>query len=549
MKSRAFAGIMTTLLLVSIMMYVLPAHAQFDGEVKIGIVGPVGLPHWSPAGMKEAAIMAATEINDADGIELIDGKKYEVVLVFADEHALPVPDPDAAKAEIVKLCAVDNVHFIIGGFRTEVTSAMIEVAMDYETPFLINGASTTELISDTVGVNYARYKYLFRNMPMNSLDLVLSIMFYINYLCSTKLLPIYGQPIGPGGSLQVPIGVLTEDLAWTVAMHVLLTDPAKYVPLLGPNVNVTYADRIPETATDTSSWLNKVKNGVGGLPPPRIMIHVFSGRAGLPLITQWKELGVAALPIGINVLAQIEDHWDNTLGKCEYETVLNPSGTGTAIIPGVTDVFFDAFVDAYDKWPIYTAYGAYDTIMGMADAANPGSLVNGGWDAVGYLNGSLTAAAIVDNLESTDRMSMMGRFQYTSIHDVKSTSLGPTWDRAFTRASMIQWYGTETMEVVCPVDQLYTVKHKLIPWSFPAGKESLAETDTVSAPGTIPGVNSTINGIVNLADIAWVTGSWLTEPGDLLYNYNADLDGNQYINIIDVATIAKDYLDSYPTPL
>jgi len=59
MKGKAFAGILVTLMLVSTMFYAFPVKAQFAGAIKIGIIGPVGLPHWDPSGMKPAAVRGA----------------------------------------------------------------------------------------------------------------------------------------------------------------------------------------------------------------------------------------------------------------------------------------------------------------------------------------------------------------------------------------------------------------------------------------------------------------------------------------------------------
>lgn len=569
MKTKAFAGLMTTLLLVSIMLYALPVKATtFDDEIRIGIIGPVGLPHWSPAGMKEGAEMAAKEVNDAGGLVLADGRSYEIKLKFADENALPVPNPDAARSEALRLIVSEKVHFIIGGFRTEVTTAILETCAENKMPFFIDGAATTDLLSATVGANYNYYKYIFRNMPLcSSPGLIGTICYGIQFLVATKLLPIFGYLHNMGDGtyrMQVDAAVLTEDLAWTTAMHIALTDPTKYygaAGYLGQYINVTYNARIPETATDLTSWLNNVKTSGA-----RILLHVFSGRAGLPLIIQWKELGVQCLPFGINVLAQIQDHWSNTLGKCQYETVMNPSGTGTAIEPGITDTFFNDFTGNYSgRWPIYTAYGAYDTLKGMFEApgVNPGSLQAGGMNTVNYLadrdDGVIDTQAYLDAVitttEATNRMAMMGPFKYTTLdlanplglwwpHDVYFTvsSMSYSWDRQWTRGNMIQWQlagSTATMEVIDPINQLYSKKWQLLPWFYPTGKESMADTDTVAPPGQYAGL---INGVIDAGDISCVTGAvWLTKPGDAAYNYNGDLDGNNYINIIDVAKVGRDW--------
>ena len=74
MKLKVVVGILATLLMVNIFVLAIPtAHGAFAGTLKIGIIGPVGLPHWDPAGMKPAAEMARDEINAAGGVNLTDG--------------------------------------------------------------------------------------------------------------------------------------------------------------------------------------------------------------------------------------------------------------------------------------------------------------------------------------------------------------------------------------------------------------------------------------------------------------------------------------------
>jgi branched-chain amino acid transport system substrate-binding protein len=360
MRTKAIAGTIMTLFLTTMLLLAVPVKSQPIDTLKIGVIGPVGLPYWSPAGMKEAAEMARDEINAMGGIVFPEGN-VNIALSWGNEYSLPVPDPDAAKAEIERLVMVEGCRIIMGGFNTEVTAAMIERSMDNNVPFIINGASASELISATVPVDYARYKYLFRTNPCNTTIIGHTISGFVRAVIEDKLLSLYGQNFPGMNESQVPVAVLTEDIAWSAGIHSVLTDPNIYPSYLGPHVNVTYAGRIPETATDCTPWLsNVISSGA------RIMIHAFSGRSGLPLIIQWRDMGVAAIPIGINVVAQIEDHWTNTLGKCEYETIVDCAGTGTPIAPQSVD-FWDNFVAKTGKWPIYTAWGAYDTICGLKD--------------------------------------------------------------------------------------------------------------------------------------------------------------------------------------
>jgi branched-chain amino acid transport system substrate-binding protein len=538
LRTKAIAGIIVTLFLTSMFLSAVPVKSANIGTLKIGIIGPVGLPHWSPAGMKEAAEMARDEINDAGGIQF-PGGEVDITIEFGNEWALPVPDPDAAKAETSRLIAL-GCHLIMGGFRTEVTTAIVETCMDSQVPFIINGASTTELIGQTVGVDYNRYKYLFRINPVNTSVLLSTIFGYAQVLSPAKLYNLFADPAYTNGTIpQIPYAVLTEDLAWTSELFAALTDPTKYPGYMGDTYNCTYGARIPETITDLTPYLTDPN-----LQKARLVIHIFSGRAGLPCTIQFRELGVKGMLLGINVLAQIQEHWDNTLAKCEYETVLSTTGTRTPITPQAV-VFWDNFVAKTGKWPIYTAWGGYDGIWGLKDfVENNGTIT---WtdfqDPDKFVAGYEVAP---------ERQGITGTFKFTSLHDAFSPVSLPHVATPYVRARIVQWQedpanpGTGIMETVGPIIENYTQKWKVPDWIYPSGYESLAESDTVAPPS--PAAAFTIDGTIQLNDIQWITvaGAWLTSPGVAGWNYNADLNDDDFINVVDAVRVAKDFGKSVP---
>ncbi len=463
---------MLTLFLMTALFHAFPVKATPE-PIKVGIIGPVLLPHWEPAGMWPAAQMAAQEINDAGGVN-VSNVYRNITLVEGNEYAI---DPETgeyneAKAvdEITRLIIDEECEFVIGGFRTEVTDDIIEVAMDYHVPFFINGASTDELISDTVGGNYDRYKYLFRVNPINSTMLFRTIAGCLQGLIA-KMLPLYGRVWYEGQPHpQVRVAVLTEDLAWTQTMHYYLTTPGVYPMVLGSFANVTYQGRIPEDQVDCSSWLSDIKDSKA-----RIMIHILSGRVGAYLIGQWAAMDVPAIPVGINVVAQLQDHWINTGGACEYESILNFVGTGTPITPELVE-FWDKFTN-YTKanypsdcpegcWPIYTAFGAYDTLYTLKEAIERAGTTDP--DADPDVGG---VGKLIREIEATERTQLNGIFRYTGPngtgHDVFCNAVGPYWPAPqYVRALMAQWLDGE-MEVVCPMDQPYTKHWYIPPWLLP----------------------------------------------------------------------------------
>jgi ABC-type branched-subunit amino acid transport system substrate-binding protein len=509
-------GIAFALLLIGTMLVAVPIKA-FDGQIKIGIIGPVGLPHWSPAGMKEGAELARDEINTAGGVSL-PGGDYEIVLVFGDEKAYPAPDPSGAAAEVERLITVEGCEYIIGGFRTEVTTAMIEKAADYGVPFIINGASTDELIGDTVGTDYARYKYTYRINPVNSTTLFYTIAGSIAYyLIPYKLLPLYGHDLdgNPGTPDQVRVAVIAEDLEWTQTMYYSLTNPLVYPFVLGPNVDVTYSARVPDGTTNFVPYMTSLIASQA-----RLVIHIFSGVSGVPFISTWKAMNVSALPVGINVLGQLQTHWTTTSGACEYETILDFSGTRTPIIPGKTEVFWDSFVTyTGGVWPIYPAWGAYDAIYSLKEA----------FEATGSTNKDTILAHYED--PSYQRQGLAGIFKFTSLHDVLSNEPGPTWTQGLVRALLVQWGRGGLKEVVSPVDQVYSKKWAIPPWMYPLIEDI------------------TYDGKVDILDIALAAKAFGTIPGDPRWEKEADITFDDKVDILDIATIAKKFGTVISLPL
>lgn len=515
MKEKAFIGIVFATLLIVSTFAVLTTKAAFKGTITIGIIGPVGLPHWEPVGMKPAAEMAADDINAAGGVALADGN-YQIVLKYGDEHAYPSPDPAAAASEVERLITVEGCEYLIGGFRTECTSTMIEKAMDYGIPFFIDGAATNELMSLTVNktdpVKYARYKYLFRVMPTNGTSLVTTICAAAQYLIGAKLLPLFGH-ILYSNVTQVKVAVLVEDLAWTSTMYFIMTNPAYYPSYLGKYANVTYQAKIPDGTSDCTPWLQGVKDSGA-----RLLIHVFSGVTGDPLISQWKAMNVSALPLGINVMGQLQTHWNTTAGACEYEAFTNWAGTRTAMVPGVTDVWWDRFVTKTGGWPIYTATGAYNGVTELAH----------GLEGVGTKDKDALVTYFED--PAFVEQGLAGKGSFDSSHDVLAPESSLTWTKGYARNVVVQWLAGR-MEVVVPVDQLFTKKWAIPPVMYPL------KTD----------IN--YNGRVDIIDISGAAKAFATKPGDARWDKESDVNFDGKIDILDLAAIAKDFGRTVTLPL
>jgi len=536
MNKKITAGIMVTLMLTIGALYVpLPTKA-YAGQIDFGVIGPVGFVQYT--GMSEGAEMAMDEINGQGGIQLPAGDwgpagYYEMVLHYGDAHMM-TPGPDS-RAEMNRLVVTEGCQFVIGGFRTEAVGPMRDEAAGlatdpaYERPiYIIAGAATNELIDCGTGTcgacvrcDYALYQYTFRYTPVNSTILFTTILgAAANAL--VKLNKIYD-------GATVNTAIVCETLDWTVAMRAGL---AAYLPMYGANI-VYNPDTVNPYATDYTDIITAIKDAHA-----RLVINVFSSEGGRTFARQChpSQLDAGACLIGIDVLGQLSESWDlptPDAGLCEYETFLASAGTRTPFTDAGPDgygrfgtigttAFWDAYVARWGHAPIYTAWGVYDGLIGLAE-----SIENAG---------SIDIDAVKNEMESGfERTGLLGKFKFTNHHDVYCDETGNDWDNGYVRAHMVQWQRTSSgaMQVVSPNDQDFSRR-----WTIPITMYPL------------DGFDINLDGKVNILDAIRLAGAFGTHPGDTNWNIEADIKVNGVINILDAIALAGKFGQSVtPFPM
>ena len=480
MKSKVIIGMIFTLLLTGIpytVLRVIPVTTEMP--IKVGVIGPM---EWIQGqGMKEASILAAEEINDAGGV-----LGRELVIVTGDEGF----EPSVGVASMEKLITVDDVDFVVGGFRTEIVFPMRDKAMDHQKIFIITGAATNELLDcfgsitypppcgHCVECDYDRYKYTFRTMPLNSTTLfAYTLLPFVRYYMINEVL-------GGGPDKKVKVGCLVENLAWNEVLWEYISIIPSY--FTGAYGEIVYKARPSHTEDDFTTYLSEMRDqGV------ELIIHAFSGEAGLALIRQWAEMEIPAIPVGINVLSQESTMWADTEGKCEYEVFI--SSPPRADVSPKSLPFWDSYVERWGHAPIYTSWGTYDAVYTLAEAVERA--------------GTIDSDAVVAELEETDRTSTIGRFKFTKYHDVYSprmyTGVGepPTgsfrwltpeelgWPNTWALPMIVQWIDGERVPVY-PFGFSWTRTLRLPPW-MPSGQ--YCELTVASSP--ITGITFTIDGV------------------------------------------------------
>ncbi|MCJ7575988.1 MAG: ABC transporter substrate-binding protein [Dehalococcoidia bacterium] len=335
---------------------VLPGCAPAEENVvKIAVCGPMtdirGQNHLA------GAEMARDEINAAGGVT-INSTKYTIELVTVDTNEIIVPSGVTGVAALSAV--IDDVDFVVGGFRTEAVAGYREVAMDAHKIFMNCGAAT-ELLCHSVVTNYAHYKWFFKGTPMNE---------YLLAESQSKVLTLVIAMATAVKPAFVPrIAILAEDAQWTRApREAALADFQAAGYSVGQGLwLVNPSAGIPAVA------------GVLGLikaadPNTNIIYTIFSGPVGMTYADQVGINMPHVLSIGINVEAQRQDFGTEA-------TYANGMIFMDGWAPGVnitvnTAAFVSAFVNKTGENPIYTA-ATYDAVYSLVEALQSEGYVDG----------------------------------------------------------------------------------------------------------------------------------------------------------------------------
>ncbi|UCC59733.1 MAG: ABC transporter substrate-binding protein, partial [Dehalococcoidia bacterium] len=349
-----------------------------------------------------------------------------IKLVQVDSNELVSVEEASLAAE--EAITVDNVDFLMGTIRSEAAAAITEVAMDYETILLICGSSETKM-SDNVEEDYDRYKYWFRITPVNNTHLG-ALNFQLVGLVAKKI----------GAELLMPpkLAIMAEKASWTEA---IVGAAQAFLPPQG--IEIVGVWQPSDKATDVTAELTAIKDSGANM-----IMTALSGPVGIPYARTWEQLEVPAASVGINVMAQADDFFENTGGFGNYEFTLNDYARDVAL-SDETLPFIDAFIEAKGEMPTYNA-GTYDAVYLLKEAI----------EAID----SLDADELVVELEETDRVGTAGRLVFDEKHDV-------IWGPGYVTALGVQWQDGELKGVWPPADGSWEgvvypgiVDYQLPPW-------------------------------------------------------------------------------------
>jgi branched-chain amino acid transport system substrate-binding protein len=301
--------------------------------VRIGILAPMNLPLGQS--MWDGARLAAKQLN-ADGGML--GANVEV------KKANTEVKPAKAEAEHRRLIRQENCDLTMGiflgsaliqTFTSIAKLGKIHITTGSADPRAGQLVSKNNTFTDDSGEKeYERFKYHFRAGPINLLDLADAMLEFIE------------NQKGNRGWERV--AVLTENVGEFTPYH------DRLVESLSDILEVPIVRRVGGIS-DWSPIYNNIENENCELALVGLAL------IGTSAVNQWanqqRDFGFG----GIHVPSQSFGYWDSTAGNTEYVFTMNamtPQTENTEL----TQPFVDAYMEEFDRVPIYSGALTYDAV-------------------------------------------------------------------------------------------------------------------------------------------------------------------------------------------
>ena len=344
--------------------------------IKIGVVGP--FEQEAGSWIRYGSLYAAEAINEAGGIL---GRKIE--LLFEDDGV----SAEKLKSAISKLVLRDRVDFIMGGYSSgSVLGAMNDLPR-YKIIWLGTGAASPQVIS-LIESDYDKYKYYFRVGTLDSTKQAVSIGKFI----AEDLAPKYDL---------TKVGIITLD--WTYSRDIAETAAAICEEA---GLEVVFRSYFSEGTTDFAPIFKRAEQaGV------QIIIDAIVTDDGIQFVKQWYDIKPNFAIVGAVGPALKPEFYDQTNGKCVYETSAYPNG-GPANLTARTLEFYETFKTRYGIAPGFAAFSSHDSLYVLKAALE-------------RVGNTKDTEAIIKSLEETDfpggenNTITVAPVKFTKYHDLE----------------------------------------------------------------------------------------------------------------------------------
>lgn len=387
------------------------APVPISRVIKIGHLNDIGTDIGDQS--EEGAILAAREINEADGID-INGTNYYVGIVSEDTNeTASTVDLGVAENAVNRILNDHDADFVIGGSRPEAVNFYRDFIMDNQTVFLNTGCNNNNL-TESVLNNYFFYKYYFRSYPVNSS----SMGIFIIYNLLSLALALNSTYVGNISE----VGILRENSQWNdvIADNLISNFSASEFSVYEFTVNPSATPIELQTIMDS---LNSFECDV-------VIPLISESQLAIDIINAYSTLQPNYILAGIDVFSSLSDFWDETEGGCEYEILIQNfhcANLTTRTIP-----FWNNFIEEYGHEPISYGASSYDAVYLLVEAINSTKSFNSD-NIISYLE-TVTP--------SNPFIGVTGQIAFDSNH-------GARFGYPFLTPLMCQWQ-TDGTKVVVP---------------------------------------------------------------------------------------------------
>jgi len=357
--------------------------------ITFAVAGPMtfiqGKDHWA------GAQMARDEINE-EGVD-VGGVTHMVELVQVETNE--ILDVTGADGTSALLAVIDDVDFVVGGFRTESVMVYREVVVGPGGvgKIMMNcGAATAELQGSVVA-DYENYKYWFKATPYNEVFLVTSTLKYTGIINQVLRGALGLGAEDPG----LRAALLMEDAEWSNPMQPFVEEG---LAMMGIDHVGTW--KCSSFDTDLETQLSAI-----AAEDPHIIFTILSGPPGKAYGLQQGEFVPHAFSLGINVEAQDIDYQLDTGAK--YHVTLDTWAELVEVTPNALD-WFNAFVAKEERYPTYCA-ASYDAIYSIIEGVEAESAANG-WDDIADVIDHANIDELIQYLETTPRVGVGAKTGY-----------------------------------------------------------------------------------------------------------------------------------------
>jgi branched-chain amino acid transport system substrate-binding protein len=372
--------------------------------ITFAVAGPMtemqGENHWW------GAELARDEINDGAGVN-VGGEYHKIALVQVDTNEVSgTPEEGVTALQAV----MDDVDFVLGGYREENVVVYRGVAMDAQKIFMNCGAATGSLQYSVVQ-NYDRYKYWFKVAPHNEHFLMPNFFKLLSTIGTVLKNALLAKGDAVAEDYRVPedgklrVAILIENAApstlwWSIAQY--------FLPIYG--FIVVDGWLVSPTATDITTELSQIASA-----KPHIIFTAFDGPVAAVYSKQKAELGIPSMTIGRNIPGMLKPHWTNTDGKCNGEITWDTWAEGLERTAKTT-AFFNAFMAKTGEYPYYTA-ATYDAVYQLKEAIEAVSDAHG-WDDIADVVAPANIDALIQYLETSSHVGTRGKTTYYPMPDI-----------------------------------------------------------------------------------------------------------------------------------